>query len=401
MKYTENYSLRKPDATDFYDVEDNNANMDEIDSALKEIKDSSMNKENPSGTGSLSMNRKENTPVGEKSTTEGVDCVATGRYAHSEGAETEALAVASHSEGYGTVAGSRYQHVEGMFNEQDRIAKYVHIIGGGYVNPETGEIVRLNIHTVDWGGNAEYRGGLTLGNDATVKSSKKDAKFYAENEDGYRIGFGIGSGGVHRGIYDNTSMEDIEPGWLIRRDPEGKILLGEKNKNLPVVIETSLDMPRESVNDSINKLLIGNSTPHDEDYYICQFAGGGEENSNYYRRPTSALWEYINNKANANRGCITRDLYITQTTKAGIDAIYESLFLYKAYPVYISSDSGNFLFGTNNTFVGVVEKQGGSLHFLVGSPSTTYAILRATYTVSTGAMNIDKPTCTRSSRTIK
>ena len=47
----------------------------------------------------------------------------------------------------------------------------------------------------------------------------------------------------------------------------------------------------------INSLGIGDTAPHDEDYYITQYAGGGESNTNFYRKPTSKLWEYIKGKA--------------------------------------------------------------------------------------------------------
>ena len=40
MKTTDNYGLKKPESTDFYNVEDQNENMEIIDSALKEIKES-------------------------------------------------------------------------------------------------------------------------------------------------------------------------------------------------------------------------------------------------------------------------------------------------------------------------------------------------------------------------
>lgn len=53
----------------------------------------------------------------------------------------------------------------------------------------------------------------------------------------------------------------------------------------------------DAANTLINSLALGNSAPQDDDYYVCQYAGGGEGNTNYYRRPTSKLWEYIKGKA--------------------------------------------------------------------------------------------------------
>lgn len=39
MKTTDNYGLKKPEETDFYDVQDQNDNMDIIDAKMKEIED--------------------------------------------------------------------------------------------------------------------------------------------------------------------------------------------------------------------------------------------------------------------------------------------------------------------------------------------------------------------------
>lgn len=47
----------------------------------------------------------------------------------------------------------------------------------------------------------------------------------------------------------------------------------------------------------INGLSIGTGTPSDADYYVSQYAGGGDTNTTYHRRPVSALWSYIKGKA--------------------------------------------------------------------------------------------------------
>lgn len=51
-----------------------------------------------------------------------------------------------------------------------------------------------------------------------------------------------------------------------------------------------------------NALSVGTSTPSDDDYYLCQYAGGGTTNTNYYRRPVKALWEYIKGKISSVLG---------------------------------------------------------------------------------------------------
>ena len=65
---------------------------------------------------------------------------------------------------------------------------------------------------------------------------------------------------------------------------------------------TALGIPGQDhtydLNSMINGLSTGTSKPEDNDYYISQYAGGGTTNTTYYRRPVSALWEYIKGKSN-------------------------------------------------------------------------------------------------------
>ena len=51
-----------------------------------------------------------------------------------------------------------------------------------------------------------------------------------------------------------------------------------------------------ATNALINSLGEGTDTPSDNDYYISQYAGGGTTHRTYYRRPVSALWNYIKSK---------------------------------------------------------------------------------------------------------
>ena len=75
-----------------------------------------------------------------------------------------AIAPFSHAEGEGTTAYGISQHVQGRWNElppegaEDSVLnKYAHIIGGG-----TDELNRFNLHTIDWYGNAWFKGGITF-----------------------------------------------------------------------------------------------------------------------------------------------------------------------------------------------------------------------------------------------
>lgn len=53
---------------------------------------------------------------------------------------------------------------------------------------------------------------------------------------------------------------------------------------------------KESANVFIQSLDTASSTPQDADYYISQYAGGGDTTKTYHRRSMSALWTYIKSK---------------------------------------------------------------------------------------------------------
>lgn len=72
-----------------------------------------MDKENPTGTGSFSLNRKANTTIGNFSFAEGNNTTASGNYSHAEGRNTTASGSYSHAEGSSTFARGVYSHAEG------------------------------------------------------------------------------------------------------------------------------------------------------------------------------------------------------------------------------------------------------------------------------------------------
>ena len=74
---------------------------------------SKLDSDNPTGTGSLSLNRKANTTIGYNSTTEGSGCTASGGRSHAEGEMTTASGSDSHAEGYNSVASNTASHAEG------------------------------------------------------------------------------------------------------------------------------------------------------------------------------------------------------------------------------------------------------------------------------------------------
>ena len=92
--------------------------------------------------------------------TEGYSTVASGNHSHAEGRDAVASGFTSHAEGRGTTAAGEYQHVQGKYNIVDESSIYAHIVGNGGVR---GMESRSNAHTIDWFGNAWFRGDLRVG----------------------------------------------------------------------------------------------------------------------------------------------------------------------------------------------------------------------------------------------
>lgn len=94
---------------------------------------------------------------GQNSHAEGTG-TATGEYSHAEGYSATASGNYSHAEGRNVIASGDNQHVQGKYNKEDAEGRYAHIIGMGK-NIKT----RSNGHTVDWSGNAWYKGDIRVG----------------------------------------------------------------------------------------------------------------------------------------------------------------------------------------------------------------------------------------------
>ena len=102
---------------------------------------------------------------------EGNGTKATGNSSHSENAETLASGVRSHAEGFNTIAAGTNQHVQGKYNVEDAEEKYAHIVGNGNLN------TRSNAHTLDWNGNAWFKGDVFVG-----ENNQDDGKKLATEE---------------------------------------------------------------------------------------------------------------------------------------------------------------------------------------------------------------------------
>ena len=174
---------------------------------------SKLDSANPTGTGSLSLNKAsgstlgtnavalgtDNTASGNHSFAEGYhnvasnamahvegrECTTSGAYshgegykttssgsygAHSEGDSTVAGGDSSHAEGQGTKTSRRSQHVVGEFNIEDTTGansaargSYVEVVGNG-----TSNSARSNARTLDWSGNEVLAGGLKINGNQDV-----------------------------------------------------------------------------------------------------------------------------------------------------------------------------------------------------------------------------------------
>ena len=122
------------------------------------------------------------TATGTRSHAEGRGTSTLGFAAHSEGDNTFAKGQCSHAEGYNTTATHHSQHVFGRYNALDpsehvasQIGTYAEIVGNG-----TSDNARSNARTLDWSGNEELAGDLTINkngaNEMTVGEELSDLK---------------------------------------------------------------------------------------------------------------------------------------------------------------------------------------------------------------------------------
>lgn len=98
-----------------------------------------------------------NTASASNAHAEGTGSTASGYNSHAEGRATKATAAQAHAEGFYTTAASENQHVSGEWNVIDNAKKYAEIVGKGTAAQPA------NIRTLDWNGNAWYKGEVYVG----------------------------------------------------------------------------------------------------------------------------------------------------------------------------------------------------------------------------------------------
>lgn len=80
----------------------------------------------------------------------------------------------------------------------------------------------------------------------------------------------------------------------------------------------------DSANAYLNSLSISSAAPADNDYFISQYSSGGTAITTYHRRPVSALYTYIQSRADGrylrlSGGTITGQLYIASDQDVGLN----------------------------------------------------------------------------------
>lgn len=123
----------------------------------------------------------ESAASGGVSHAEGSHTIASGDESHAEGSYTVASGFCSHAQNQGTIAQDYYQTALGRYNVADTTSAL--IIGNG-----TAGNARSNALTVDWSGNVEAAGGLSLGGKAVsawvVETGTNNGWSYEKRSDG-------------------------------------------------------------------------------------------------------------------------------------------------------------------------------------------------------------------------
>ena len=168
-----NLNLEKTKAN----LENTKANLENTKASLENHINSSnnlkMDKNNPTGRGSFSLNRRYGSIIGDYSHAEGFNTTASGTGSHAEGEYTTALGIYSHAEGSHTKAVYDYQHVQGKYNMLN--GSYADVIGNGTSPSKTS-----NAATVDWSGNAWYAGDVYVGSTSGTHKDEGSKKLATE-----------------------------------------------------------------------------------------------------------------------------------------------------------------------------------------------------------------------------
>lgn len=235
MEKTKNLQLNKPDAEDFYNIDDFNQNSEIIDEAIGEQKkshdDHIADKENPHEV------TKEQVELGN------VPNVATNDQTPTY-TESSSLTTLTSGEKMSVAFGKIKKAVSSLISHiADKVS---------HITEEERK---------SWNSKA-------AGDHKHTKSEITDFPSSLKNPNALSI---------NGKTYDGSSATDV----------------GVMSASYGGTGKTSLI---DSSNALINALSTGADTPVDADYYVSQYVNGGTKTTTYHRRPMSALWNYIKSK---------------------------------------------------------------------------------------------------------
>lgn len=235
MEKTKNLQLNKPDAEDFYNIDDFNQNSEIIDEAIGEQKkshdDHIADKENPHEV------TKEQVELGN------VPNVATNDQTPTY-TESSSLTTLTSGEKMSVAFGKIKKAVSSLIS---------------HLADKVSHITEAERKT--WNSKA-------AGDHKHTKSEITDFPSSLKNPNALSI---------NGKTYDGSSATDV----------------GVMSASYGGTGKTSLI---DSSNALINALSTGSDTPVDADYYVSQYVNGGTKTTTYHRRPMSALWNYIKSK---------------------------------------------------------------------------------------------------------
>lgn len=166
-----------------------------------------------------------NTASASNAHAEGTGSTASGFCSHTEGRATKAQAPQAHAEGFYTTAASENQHVSGEWNVIDNAKKYAEIVGKGtYAQP-------ANIRTLDWNGNAWYKGEVYVG--GTGQDNPTAEKLVKKSELDEAIkNAGGGAGGSVDFATDEEVIEALAEADLLIAVADNTGVICDENENV-------------------------------------------------------------------------------------------------------------------------------------------------------------------------
>lgn len=143
----------------------------------------------------------------------------------------------SHAEGYYTIASSDAQHVQGIYNIEDTENKYTHIVGNGKF-----EKARSNAHTLDWEGNAWYKGDVYVGGTSQDDANKLATEEYVDSNKPTKTSELTNDSGFITSIPDEyiTETELTAKNYIDNTTLEGKGYLTEHQDLSSYALKTEL-----------------------------------------------------------------------------------------------------------------------------------------------------------------